>query len=429
MYSRCFSFFFRRTTDSNGRIRLPDIEGGQPQGTSVVATGKRRALLVGISYAYSQSEIWWPLETPHKDVEMFRDLLLRTYGYSADEITVLKDVPEFPNHLQPTRANMIRELTRLVAKAASGDKFTFFYSGHADQQISFDDISFEEDDGQDEVLVTSDIQRIVDKELNDILVKPLPNDTFLLAVFDTCRSSDMLNLPHYHCNSVYVPWQSKGERSTLTMRHNNVRHHAIGLSGSGTATPLPSLDGAILRNTNRLYTGGLPSPYPRLRIDTQVGGNTGDWRPNRRWWSMGDSEAHPAREGRLQQRYADVLSPTRYDSPVSNVRCDGWCKYDIFARRVALSLSACSDPQRAWEGPRGSLTTVLCNYLHKHPRSSYRKLMSHVNFALHENARELQAYTRQQRREGNGFDGELDNFQEPKLSSLWKLNMDELFQL
>lgn len=59
----------------------------------------------------------------------------------------------------------IRELTRLVADATSGDKLTFFCasllpaewgslnhrtdSGHSDQQKSFDDISIEED-GQDE---------------------------------------------------------------------------------------------------------------------------------------------------------------------------------------------------------------------------------------------------------------------------------------
>jgi hypothetical protein len=31
--------------------------------------------------------------------------------------------------------------------------------------------------------------------------------------------------------------------------------------------------------------------------------------------------------------------------------------------RSQLSLSACSDPQRAWEGPQGSLTAVLCSFL------------------------------------------------------------------
>ena len=48
------------------------------------------------------------------------------------------------------------------------------------------------------------------------------------------------------------------------------------------------------------------------------------------------------------------------------------------------------------------------------------------SFALYENACELHKYTREQKKkkargEGNGFDGELVNFQEPNLSSLSKL--------
>ena len=112
------------------------------------------------------------------------------------------------------------------------------------------------------------------------------------------------------------------------------------------------------------------------------------------------------------------------------------------------------------------------------PCPSYRKLMSHVgcvtytpcfdppiylsacprhffffSFTLYENARELHKYTREQKKkgaggEGTGFDGELDNFQGPTLSSLSKLvrlgcnflplihtdllfgqNMDDIFRL
>jgi hypothetical protein len=76
-------------------------------------------------------------------------------------------------------------------------------------------------------------------------------------------------------------------------------------------------------------------------------------------------------------------SQTRFASPEARFVCDGWCKYsDVPHPNVVsieylllrdsgvyvcrqLSLSACSDLQRAWEGPKGSLTTVLCNYLSK----------------------------------------------------------------
>jgi hypothetical protein len=154
--SRCFSSYFRRFTNSNVHVRLPDpdLEEGKPTGTIIgrtlgpIVKLKRRALLVGISYAHGPRDTWWELENPHKDVDMFRDLLVGTYGYSLEDITILKDGPNFPDDLQPTRDNLIRELRRLVAGAASGDKFTFFYSGHSDQQIALDDS--EPEDGQDE---------------------------------------------------------------------------------------------------------------------------------------------------------------------------------------------------------------------------------------------------------------------------------------
>ncbi|KAI9438818.1 caspase domain-containing protein [Lactarius indigo] len=410
IYSRYFSFCFRRINqviNPNGRIRLPDIE----------------------------EDTWWSLENPHADVDLFWSLLVGVYGYSPEDIIVLKDGPNTPDLRQPTRANMIRELEKLVFGAAPGDKFTFFYSGHSDQQNSRDSVDVEED-GQDEVIVTSDLERIIDNELHEILVKPLPAGCFLLSVFDTCHSGTMLDLPHHHCNGVYVPWHSKGQRAMPTVRNKIVRNHAMGHSGlHGSASQLPSIARVMARNIDnniRLHTDPLPSPCAPLRINTQVGGSIDE--ANRRWMSMGDSEGYSPREGRRPRSIAALVSPTRYESPVSFVKCDGWCDYDPSVHRTVLSLSACSDPQRAWEGPRGSLTTVLCKFLKTQPRPSYRDLMSHVNFALHENARELHAYTREQKKkeargEGNGFDGELDNFQEPKLSSLAKLNMDDIFHL
>jgi hypothetical protein len=43
------------------------------------------------------------------------------------------------------------------------------------------------------------------------------------------------------------------------------------------------------------------------------------------------------------------------------------------------------------------------------------------SFELHDNALALHEYTRHERKMASGFDGELDNFQEPELSSLVKL--------
>jgi len=126
-------------------------------------------------------------------------------------------------------------------------------------------------------------------------------------------------------------------------------------------------------------------------------------------------------------------SEPRFASP-ERLGCDGWCQHSEDPHPNVLSLSACSDLQRAWEGPKGSLTTVLCNYLKKHSHPSYGALMAHINFQLHDNALALHDYTRHERKaaaigQGDGFDGELDNFQEPELSSLVKLNMNDILQL
>ncbi|KAN0136650.1 Caspase domain containing protein [Lactarius tabidus] len=395
------------------RIQLTSVEEDTQSVARAGPTTKRRALLVGISYHHSPSDIWPPLDGPHEDVNRFRELLIGTYGYTPDDITVLKDDPELPDILQPTSANLTSELIRLVLDAAPGDKFIFFYSGYSDQQNVLDDTS---EGGFDEgrllfvVELFCSINRIV-----------------LQAVFDAFDSGTLLDLPHHHCNSVYVPWQSKGERRTLTKQNINVRHQAVGLSGLH-GNPFALIADVVTRDNVQLLTDPFPSPHPLLQIDTQVlAETTDDGQPNRRRTSIGESEIHPVGEGGHSGSHA-ILSPTRCDSPVSYVRCDGWCGYDPFESRfaVSLSLSACSGPQRAWDSPHRSLATVLCRYLGKHapsnnPRPSYRSLMTHVNFVLHENTLDLHKYTRQQKKKGIDFDGEMDNFQQPKLSSLTKL--------
>ena len=62
-----------------------------------------------------------------------------------------------------------------------------------------------------------------------------------------------------------------------------------------------------------------------------------------------------------------------------------------------VSLSPCADQEITWEGPQGSLTTMLCEFLsqqnlaffvlletellaEKQPSPSYRALLSHVKY-------------------------------------------------
>ncbi|KAH9041167.1 caspase domain-containing protein [Lactarius hengduanensis] len=413
LFSRCFCWPFGMT-NTTGTIRLPDDE----EDKSESPTSKRRALLVGISYK-GDHNTWSALDGPHEDVDRFQQLLTETYEYRLEDITVLKDSPNLPDISHPTRVNMIRELKRLVSDAAPGDTFVFLYSGHSDQKLAIDDS--EEEDNQDEMIITSDEQFILDNELNDILIL-LPIGCSLLAILDTCHSGTLLDLPHHHCNSVYVPWQSKGARRTLTMQNKNVRRQATDYTKSRSPDQaLPSIEAII-----DLQEAGDRSARPPSRIDD--GASAGR--------SSNQRESSPASQSRATRRPRErsiFPSQPRSASPEPLFVCDGWCHRNDDPYPTMLSLSACSDLQRAWEGPNGSLTTVVCNYLNTHTHPSYRELMSHINFQLHDNALELHKYTRYQKKQatrgkGGGFDGELDNFQEPVLSSLAKLNMDEILK-
>ncbi len=119
------------------RARLADIEEGLSFDISVVPaaeaaahvaqpsgpSGRRRALLIGISYCGE-------LLNTHQDVDRYRNVLIdthattpsnfitfilywdfeATYGYRPEDIVMLKDDPALPDHFQPTRENIVSNI-------------------------------------------------------------------------------------------------------------------------------------------------------------------------------------------------------------------------------------------------------------------------------------------------------------------------------
>jgi hypothetical protein len=99
---------------------------------------------------------------------------------------------------RPTRDNIIRAMHWLVSGAQTNDSLFLHYSGHGGQTK---DLDGDEDDGYDETIYPLDFQQagqITDDEIHNIVVRPLMPGVRLTALFDSCHSGSVLDLPYVY---------------------------------------------------------------------------------------------------------------------------------------------------------------------------------------------------------------------------------------
>ncbi|KAL3235338.1 Metacaspase-1 [Nakaseomyces bracarensis] len=164
--------------------------GGQQYQYSQL-TGRRKALLIGINYIGSQHALRGCINDAHN---MF-DFLVSRHGYSPDDIVMLTDDQREMVRV-PLRQNMLRAMQWLVRDAQPNDSLFLHYSGHGGQTK---DLDGDEEDGMDDVIYPVDFETvgpIIDDEMHDILVRPLPQGCRLTALFDSCHSGTVLDLPY-----------------------------------------------------------------------------------------------------------------------------------------------------------------------------------------------------------------------------------------
>ncbi len=157
-------------------------------------TGRKRALLIGINYVGSASQLRGCIN----DVKNIRQFIVDKFRFptDADSMRVLTD--DGAGHGQPTRANIIAGMKWLIEGAKSGDSLFIHYSGHG---ATSKDVSpnTDEADAQDETLVPVDYQTagmIVDDDIFDMMVAPLPQGVRLTAIMDCCHSGSVFDLPY-----------------------------------------------------------------------------------------------------------------------------------------------------------------------------------------------------------------------------------------
>jgi len=164
-------------------------------------TGRKKALLVGINYLRDPQS---RLKGAINDALNMKRILIERYGFHEDptSMVLLTDDQQDP-WKQPTRSNITTAMQWLAADAQPGDSLFFHYSGHGsqvtDRSIIVRDTSGDEEDGLDETICPVDYRtagQIVDDDIWDLIVKPLPSGCRLTALMDCCHSGTGMDLPY-----------------------------------------------------------------------------------------------------------------------------------------------------------------------------------------------------------------------------------------
>lgn len=122
-------------------------------------------------------------------------------GYHPDDMVILTDEPSNNPRTMPTRENICAAMHWLVSDAQPGDALFFHYSGHGGQERA---VEGDEEDGYNETILPVDFQmtgQMPDDELHARLVRPLPMGCRLTALFDSCHSGTVLDLPYIYATS------------------------------------------------------------------------------------------------------------------------------------------------------------------------------------------------------------------------------------
>ncbi|XP_044488386.1 metacaspase-3-like isoform X1 [Mangifera indica] len=155
------------------------------------AYGKKRAVLCGVSYLQTT----YKLKGVTDDVKRMRHLLVDKLKFPSECVLTLTEEEADPTKI-PTLQNIRTALRWLVQNCQAGDSLVFYFVGHGQRQR---DSNGDEADGFDEALLPVDHATegaLVDDEINETIVRPLPHGAKLHAIVDASHSGTVLDLPH-----------------------------------------------------------------------------------------------------------------------------------------------------------------------------------------------------------------------------------------
>ena len=169
----------------------------------IIINKNKKALLIGINYAGTKNELYGCIN----DVNGIKD---RISSAGFTNINVITDFTQ----KKPTKVNILKEFTNLLVNSQSGDLLFFMYSGHGYYTL---DKNSDEKDGYDELIISSDLQGILDDELKSIIQQKLKKGVTLFAMFDSCFSGSVLDLRYQYMDSLNYDNYTENDKASATI--------------------------------------------------------------------------------------------------------------------------------------------------------------------------------------------------------------------
>ena len=169
----------------------------------IIINGNKRALLIGINYTGTTDELYGCIN----DVESVKERIIAN-GFK--EINVLTDLTS----KKATRANILLEFKNLLVNSKEGDLLFFLYSGHGSYAL---DRNGDEKDGYDELIVSCDLQGILDDEFKSLIQTFLKPKVTLFAMFDSCFSGSVLDLKYQYLDSLNYEKYTENDKQLDTL--------------------------------------------------------------------------------------------------------------------------------------------------------------------------------------------------------------------
>ena len=192
----------------------------------IIIRGNKKALLIGINYTGTTNELYGCIN----DVKSIKE---RITANGFNDINILTDLTSN----KATRSNILLEFKNLLVNSTEGDLLFFLYSGHGSYAL---DQNRDETDGYDELIVSCELEGILDDELKTLIQTYLKPKVTLFAMFDSCFSGSVLDLKYQYLDSLNYDKYVENDKQLDT--HGNV------FMISGCTDEQMSADDAIINN-------------------------------------------------------------------------------------------------------------------------------------------------------------------------------------